>query len=82
MPEHIQVSQGIYTIFYAAMIEANAGKKVEDAIVKSIIKSWDDTLLVLYANVQTDDYKKQLQTAEQWLSVHSTSSVLLNVVFS
>ena len=80
MPEHIQSVQGIYTIYFAAMIEANSGKKVEEDIVKAIMKNWDETLLVLYANVHTDDYLKQLQTAEQWLSIHSGSAVLLRIL--
>ena len=48
---------------------------MENDIAASIVKSWDETLLVLYANVQTKDYQKQLQTAEQWLSIHSGSAV-------
>ena len=80
IPEHIQSLQGISTIYFAAMIESNAGAKVESDIVNSIIKNWDETLLVLYANVQTEDFSKQLQTAEQWLAIHSGSAVLLRVL--
>ena len=80
MPEHIQSVQGISTIYYAAMIEVNAGDKIEVDIVQSILKNWDDTLLVLYGNVQTKDFPKQLQVAEQWLSIHSGSAVLLRVL--
>ncbi len=80
IPEHIQSVQGISTIYFAAMIEAGAGAKIEDDIVKSILNVWDDTLLVLYASIQIKDYKKQLQTAEQWLPIHSGSAVLLRVL--
>ena len=80
IPEHIQSVQGISTIYFAAMIESNAGAKVEQDIVNAIIKNWDETLLVLYANVQTDDFKKQLQAAEQWLAIHSGSAVLLRIL--
>jgi len=80
IPEHIQSVQGISTIYFAAMIEAKAGAKVEQDIVNAIIKNWDETLLVLYANVQTDDFLKQLQTAEQWLAIHSGSAVLLRIL--
>ena len=55
MPEHIQTVQGIETIYYAAMIEVDAGNKIEDNIVQSILKRWDETLLVLYANIKTED---------------------------
>jgi len=80
IPEHIKSVQGISIIYFAAMIESNEGAKVEQDIVNAIIKNWDETLLVLYANVQTDDFHKQLQTAEQWLAIHSGSAVLLRIL--
>jgi len=80
MPEHIQTVQGIATIYYAAMIESGAGKLVESDIVNALLKAWDETLLVLYANVDASDSLQQLQTAEQWLSIHSGSAVLLRVL--
>ncbi len=80
IPLHVQTMQRMAHIYYAAMIEAGSGLKVEDNIVKSILQSWDETLLVLYADIETADHKNQLQTAEQWLSVHSGSAVLLRVL--
>lgn len=80
IPEHIQALQGIATIYFAAMIKAGQGIKVESDIVQSIIKSWDDVLLILYATIETKDPQKQLQTAEQWLAVHSSNAVLLRVL--
>ena len=80
IPEHIRSVQGISIIYFAAMIESNAGAKIEQDIVDAIIKNWDETLLVLYANIQTDDFQKQLQTAEQWLAIHSGSAVLLRIL--
>ncbi len=80
IPEHVQSFSGISNIYYAAMIEAGAGEKVEDTIAKSLIKSWDETLLVLYANIKSKDFHKQLQTAEQWLAIHSSNAVLLRIL--
>ncbi len=79
-PEHIQTAQGVANIYYAAMINSGAGDKIEQDIVDALIKSWDETLLVLYANVQSKDFMRQIQIAEQWLSVHSGSAVLLRVL--
>ena len=79
-PEHIRSLQGIATIYYAAMIEVGSGAKIEAELVSSLMKHWDETLLVLYGNIQLDDYAKQLQTAEQWLAVHHTDAVLLRVL--
>lgn len=80
MPEHIRAVQGIAIIYFAAMIEVGFGGKVEQDIVQSILKQWDETLLVLYANIQSKEPAKQLQTAEQWLSIHSGSAVLLRIL--
>jgi len=80
IPEHVKALQGIVTIYYAAMIEVGAGDKIEEALAKTIVKHWDETLLVLFANVQTQDSEKQLQTAEQWLAIHSGNAVLLRIL--
>ena len=79
-PGHIKSSQGISTIYYAAMIEANAGIKVEADVAKSIEKNWDETLLIVYANIDSLDYQKQLQIAEKWVVKHPSSAVLLRVL--
>ncbi|MCK4842569.1 MAG: heme biosynthesis protein HemY [Methylococcales bacterium] len=78
--DHIKSVQGIAAIYFAAMIAANAGEKIEADIVKAILNNWDETLLVLYGNIASADYQKQLQTAEQWLSIHSGSAILLRVL--
>lgn len=80
VPEHVQSIQGILTIYFAAMIEVGAGDLIEDDIAQSLVKNWDETVLVLFANIHSKDYPKQLQTAEQWLAIHSSSAVLLRVL--
>ncbi len=80
MPEHIKSVQSISTIYFAAMIKADNGNKIEAEIVKSIEQNWDETLLILYANIHSDDFQKQLQRAEQWLSIHSSSAILLRTL--
>jgi HemY protein len=80
IPEHIQVMSGMANMYFAAMIEVGEGVKVEELIVQAILNNWNETLLVLYGNIETEDHKNQLQTAEQWLSVHSGSAVLLRVL--
>lgn len=80
IPEHIQSLHEIATIYYAAMIEAGSGLDIEAEIVKDILKNWDETLLVLYANIETGNDKNRLQTAEQWLYVHSGNAVLLRIL--
>lgn len=80
IPAHIRALPGVATIYYAAMIEAGAGAKIEEDLVNTVLKSWSETLLVLYANIDSNDSAKQLQTAEQWLAVHASDSVLLRIL--
>ncbi len=80
IPEHIRLVPGVSSIYYAAMIEVNAGSVIEEGLINTLIKDWDQTLLVLYGNIQSKDVTKQLQTAEQWLAVHPNDAVLLRVL--
>ncbi|OHX35484.1 heme biosynthesis protein HemY [Methylomonas sp. LWB] len=80
VPNHIKVVPGIANIYFAAMIAVGAGVRVEDAIMAQLAKHWDETLLALYATVDTGDDAKQLQGVEQWLAVYPNSAVLFQVL--
>lgn len=80
VPNHIKVVPGIANIYFAAMIAAGAGVRVEDAIMAQLAKHWDETLLALYATIDTGDGAKQLQGVEQWLAVYPNSAVLFQVL--
>ena len=41
---------------------------------------WDETLLVLFGSIQSNDVSKQLETAERWSYVHQENAVLLAVL--
>lgn len=80
VPAHIRTVPGVANIYFAAMIEAGAGAKIEEDLVNTLLKNWSETLLVLYANIDSADSAKQLQTAEQWLAVHASDAVLQRVL--
>lgn len=80
MPEYIKTVQGVTAIYFAAMIEIGVGAKIEEQLVNTLVKNWDETLLVLYANIHSEDVAKQLQTAEKWLAVHPADAVLLRIL--
>lgn len=77
---HIQSVRGIANIYYATMIKMERGTKIEQSIVSSISKNWDDTLLVFYGKLEGINTTKQLETLEQWLQVKHDSAVLLEVL--
>ena len=71
---------GVSAIYFAARIDAGAGAKIEDALTRALSTNWDQTLLVLFGSVQTVDVDRQLEMADQWLSLYSRDAVLLSVL--
>jgi HemY protein len=80
IPEHIKTVKGVSAIYFAAMIDAGAGAKVEGALARALSTTWDQTLVVLYGNIQSVDIARQLETAEQWLPMHPRDAVFLTVL--
>lgn len=80
IPLSIKVVRGVAAIYFAAMIEVGAGAEIEAELVKNLSSNWNDTLLVLFGNVQSIDPILQLETAERWLIGHADNSVLLMVL--
>lgn len=80
IPDYIRNMKGVAAIYFAAMIEAGAGTKVEGGLARALSATWDQTLVVLYGNVQALDAARQLETAEQWLPMHPRDPVFLAVL--
>ncbi len=80
IPQHVQSMLGIPAIYFAAMIEANAGAKIEKELTQSLNSRWDITLLSLFGSVQSIDFRTQLETAERWLLEHGNDPILLRVL--
>jgi HemY protein len=80
VPAHIKRMQGISAIYFAAMIDAGAGAEIEHDLADALSVNWDQTLLVLFGSVQSHDIFRQLQIAEQWLSLHQGEAVLLTIL--
>lgn len=80
MPLSIKVMKGVAAIYFAAMIDAGAGAEIETELVKNLSSNWNDTLLVLFGNIQSVDPVLQLETAERWLIGHADDSILLMVL--
>ena len=80
MPLSIKVMRGVAAIYFAAMIEVGSGAEIEDELVKNLSSNWNDTLLILFGNIQSMDPVLQLENAERWLIGHSDDSVLLMVL--
>ena len=80
IPKHIQTMHGVRAIYFAAMIESEAGALIEADLTKAVEENWDETLLVLFGCIQSEDFEKQLLTGERWLELHAGDAVLLRVL--
>jgi len=80
IPEHIKTMHGVSAIYFASMIDAGAGAEIEEELGKTLSKNWDETLMVLFGSIQSNDVAKQLETAERWYALHQENAVLLAVL--
>ncbi len=80
VPDHIKTLSGIANIYFAAMINAGASAEIELAITNQLGRHWDDTTLMLYANIDIGDPAKQLQEAEKWLAVYPNDALLQRIL--
>ncbi|MDO9423828.1 MAG: heme biosynthesis HemY N-terminal domain-containing protein [Methylobacter sp.] len=80
IPDYIRHMKGVSAIYFAAMIDAGAGAKVEGGLARALSTTWDQTLVVLFGNVQSLNVARQFETAEQWLPMHPRDAVFLAVL--
>jgi len=80
IPDYIRNMKGVSAIYFAAMIDAGAGAKVEGGLARALSTTWDQTLVVLFGNVQSINVARQLETAEQWLPMHPRDAIFLTVL--
>jgi HemY protein len=80
IPDYIRNMKGVSAIYFAAMIDAGAGAKIEGGLARALSTTWDQTLVVLYGNVPSNDVAKQLETAEQWLPMHPRDPIFLAIL--
>lgn len=80
MPAHIKSMHSVSVVYFTVMVEVGAGAKVENAIAKALSLNWDESLVLLYGKVTSDDVERQLKMAELWLPFHPDNALLLMVL--
>ncbi len=80
IPANIQQIQDVAMIYFAAMIDANAGELVEAKIIDALNTNWNQTLLVVLGMIKSTNFVNLLLTAEKWLAAHPDNAVLLRVL--
>ncbi len=80
IPEYIKSKAGVAVIYFAAMINAGLGALVEEDLANTIALIWDETLVVLYGSIQSNNVANQFEVAEKWAYFHPENAVLLAVL--
>jgi HemY protein len=80
VPPYIQSLRDIFTIYFAAMITASAGEKIEELLVKKVSEHWSDTLVEIFSSIENTNLANQLVIAERWLLSYPDNAVLLRAL--
>ena len=80
IPSHIKKNPLVAQVYFAAMINVGLGSEIENELVEVLTINWDETLLVLFGSLQSNDINRQLQIAETWLPHHKNDGVLQTIL--
>lgn len=80
MPAHVKALYSVSTVYYQVMLQVGAGAKIENDVAKTLSQNWNDELLDLFGNIESNDTEKQLKMAELWLPFQQENPLLLTVL--
>lgn len=80
IPNHIKKNPIVAAVYFAGMINVGFGNEIEKELVEVLTINWDETLLLLYGSLKSDDTFKQLEIAEVWYPHHKNDVVLLTLL--
>jgi HemY protein len=80
IPIHIKKNPNVAAVYFADMIKHGLAAEIENELAEVLTINWDETLLLLYGNLQSNDVAKQLEYAETWLPHHHSDSLLLTIL--
>ena len=80
IPAHIQTMQGVPAIYFAGMIEAKAGAIIENELIILLNNNFDNSALVLFGKIQSNNPQKQREIAIDWQISHPNNAVLQRVL--
>jgi HemY protein len=62
------------------MIDIGLSGEIENELTEVLTINWDETLLLLFGSLKSNDVFKQLEIAEMWLPHHKEDVVLLTIL--
>lgn len=80
IPPHIKKNPDVAAIYFAAMMKVGLGVEIENELAETLTINWNETLLLLFGSLQSNDVFKQLEVAESLLPHHKTDGILLTIL--
>lgn len=77
LPQPVQQDDGFVGVYMQQLVRLGAHQQAEQAIVSSLKRHWNETLVDLFGNLSGTDASGQLVIAESWLAQHPEDPVLL-----
>ena len=80
IPKNIKDDADLLTIYVNYLISINKQNDAESVLRSYLSRHWHESMVQLYAKLDTSNPQKQLETAETWLLNHARSTSLLLVL--
>ncbi len=77
LPLPVQLDEGFVAVYLGQMVRLGDHQQARQAIVSSLKRHWNETLVYLFGNLSGSDAKGQLEIAESWLRQHPDDAALL-----
>ena len=80
IPTRIKRLPHVCEVYFAGVIQANGGQEIEKDLYKTLSKTWNNTLLVLWGALESSDPEKQLKQTEKFLKKHASDALLQRIL--
>lgn len=80
IPKSLKDNAELLKIYASYLMHASQNDEAETLLRNFLSQHWRESMVRLYAQVETTDPQKQLETAETWLHGHARSAALLMVL--
>jgi HemY protein len=80
IPKELKDDADLLSIYLNYLIDINNHDEAESLLRTYLSRHWRESMVKLYAQLNTSNPQKQLETAETWLHGHARSAALLMVL--
>ncbi|HEX6136277.1 MAG TPA: heme biosynthesis HemY N-terminal domain-containing protein [Casimicrobiaceae bacterium] len=77
VPESDRLQPKVAHAAARSFLQLGGDREAADIVARSLERSWDPGLLLIYAQCRAPDPTRQLETAERWLVMHNQDATLL-----